>query len=176
MGMNNNIKTNDTIGINNDIKMNKNMKKLILDTHSLKGSKAMINIEDLLMVSNPLLKEIHNCIVIDNANKLSESEIKFENINGDRTGFEASENEVLLNSFIFKQHKNCNEVLKLGLFIVELWVNKLRNIYPERCFIVILSSCDGNVFLRFHQKRNDEISWLSDDIEGYQDAVAFIET
>lgn len=158
--------------------MQKNSKMVTLMNHmSLnEESDANISLDQLLKLLQPIIKNVHGCLVIDNTN-----EIKCENINldrilkihGDKTGYEASNNEMRINDFVDGNSIDFKDVLALGFNILDFWSNRLKKEYPDNRFCFIISCESEFVTLRFHQIRENESRWISDDLERYEDAIAF---
>lgn len=58
---------------------------------------------------------------------------------------------------------------------IEIWAIRLKQMEPDSEFCFIMCSDEQHVEIRFHKLREDEIGWLSDDIEGYKDeAVGYL--
>ncbi|HAG42625.1 MAG TPA: hypothetical protein DCL31_03625 [Clostridium sp.] len=100
--------------------------------------------------------------------------IKEENINfkrilsmfGDRTGYEASCNEIRINDYI-----DCSDefsVIQLAEIIMDTWKYKLKTEYPKYRFCIILSFIEGYATLRCHVVRENESPWLKDDLDEYE--------
>ncbi|MEO2204757.1 hypothetical protein ABGV42_13515 [Paenibacillus pabuli] len=144
----------------------------------MKTNKAMRNLLSLneltdlnksigLNLLNPDFCEWDNCILIDASSLKNIGSIE-ETIYQDRTDLEASINHYHI------------ENLKIGLKLISNWEEHLKLQYPEREFILILSSTiEGeNVVIRFYQLRNDDPEWIKlNDLEGYkEEAILVIET
>ena len=119
-----------------------------------------------LNLFNPDFCEWDNCIVID-ASSLRERGSIEETIYLDRTDLEASINHYHLDD------------LRTGIKLISNWEEKLKLSYPERDFILILSSTiEGeDVVIRFYQFRDNEPEWIKlNDLEGYkEEAILVIE-
>lgn len=119
-----------------------------------------------LNLFNPDFYEWNNCILIE-ASSIKNTDSIEETIYEDRTDLEASINHYHI------------ENLKTGLKLISNWEEHLKLQYPEREFILILSSTiEGeDVVIRFYQLRNDEPEWIKlNDLEGYkEEAILVIE-
>ena len=54
---------------------------------------------------------------------------------------------------------------KIAFMAMKIWALKLKELDPESKFCIIICSLDKYVEIRFHKVRDDEVSWLSGDIE-----------
>lgn len=127
--------------------------------------------DKVLGLMNPIFKELHGCILMDLKNKLDENKIDIQTVlqrYGDRTGYEASRNEVRINDFIEYECEYELKLLGLALSVMDNWEEKLRLEFSTYQFLLILSLSGGAATLRFHRKRSDEDSWLADDLNGYK--------
>lgn len=141
-----------------------------------KESNESISLNQLLNILNTTIKNVYDCIVIDDNDEIIVDDIIFDKIlkiHGDRTVYEASVNELRVNDYINGDKYDFNNILALGFTILDSWENRLKKEYPDRQFCLIIGSIDGNVTLRFHQVSENESKWLSEDLEGFQDAVAY---
>lgn len=154
---------------------NKKMDELIA---TLAKNKEIDNVNvplyNLLDLFKPNIKNINECIIIDNNNEIDIARINFSRLmkmHGDRTGYEATSNEIRINDLIPKA--KFKEVLTLAIYTLEQWELLFRSEYPSRKFYLILS-CDSEfVTIRFHQIWQEESPWLVDDIEKYNQAIAY---
>ncbi len=156
-------------------KVNKNMEYLIFNINKIKCDNIKINPEKLFEILFPPFKEVFDCIVIDYRNEIFEKNLNFDNIlytHYDRTGYEANSNEVRINDFV--EQCNINELMKLAEVVIESWKNKLKKEFPNYNFYIIVSVSDENIVLRFHKKRENEPTWLAEDLEKYSEAIMLI--
>lgn len=155
---------------------NSKMDNLINKSVEFKTSNITFSIEKLLMVLNPIIKNVDDCIIIDNYNEIDIKKINFERLlkmYGDRSGYEASNNEIRLNDFINGNLIDFRSVLALGINILDIWEIKLKRKYPNGRFCLIITYGDNSIILRFHQVRDDENMWLIEDLEQYNEAVGY---
>ena len=160
------------------MRTNKRMDLLIGDMHNNTTSNIRVNLSQLLKLLDPTFKNVHGCLIIDNNNENEPSEVNFERIlkiHSDKTGYEASCNEVRINDFIESEDIEIRDLLSIGFTILDIWALKLKKSYPSSQFCLIISCHEKNVFIRFHQVRENEQSWLLDELEKYKDtAIAVI--
>ncbi|HBU84421.1 MAG TPA: hypothetical protein DEF35_22670 [Paenibacillus sp.] len=141
----------------------------------MKTNKAMRNLLNELAKSkesissnlfNPTFHEWDNCILVD-ASSLRETDSIEETIYQDRTDLEASINHYHI------------EDLRTGIKLISNWKENIKLNYPEKDFILILSSTiEGeDVVIRFYQFRDHEPEWIKlNDLEGYkEEAILVIE-
>lgn len=65
--------------------------------------------------------------------------------------------------------------LKMGLVVSEMWALKLKELFPQNEFHIILSETDGEVTLRYHCFREEEGAWLDEgELDGYEDEAIMI--
>ncbi len=157
------------------IKTNKNMKKLLEKVKIEKEQLIEINPDKLSKIMIPNFKEVYNCVIIDMNNEVKEENINFERILsmfGDRTGYEASCNEIRINDYI--DYSDEFAVIQLAEIIMDTWKYKLKIEYPKYGFCIILSFSEGYATLRCHVVRENESSWLKDDLDEYKDEAIMV--
>lgn len=156
------------------IKTNKKMRNLIDKANETKEY-IRISTDNISKVLNPNFVEVHNCIIIDINDEIKAENIDFERILlmfQDRTGYEASCNEIRINDYI-----DCTDemgVLKTAEVVMKVWEKNLVAEYPQYRFCIILSFSEGYATLRFHMIRENEKSWLKSDLETYKDEALMI--
>lgn len=158
------------------IKMNKNMRSLLERVKIEKEEFIKINPVRLSTIMYPGFKKVYDCIIIDMDNEISEENINFKRILsmfGDRTGYEASCNEIRVNDYI----DYCTEfaVIQLTEIIMDTWKYKLKSEFPKYKFCIMFSLSEGYATLRFHVIRENEGSWLKNDIEEYEDSAILVQ-
>lgn len=149
--------------------------KQILERSKVDENKIVDLLSGIQNVMNPKFKNIHGCLIIDNEDALTEEKVNIQrilNMYGDKTGYEASCNEVRINDFLEDEGLTENELIQLGLIIADKWREKLGKSFQKNQYVFILVSNEGYVTLRFHMKRDEEKEWLNYDLEKYQEAVA----
>lgn len=123
----------------------------------------------------PPFKKIRDCILISNKSRdiLEESfDIALETYM-DKTGYEASSSETQINNF-FGNKLSMTTGTQIALLVIHLWSAQLKRIDPDSVFCFILSCNTERVEIRFHKKRDDELSWLNENIESYKEAIGYI--
>lgn len=156
------------------IKTNKNMKNLLKEMK--KEELVKINPDKLSKIMIPNFKEVYDCIIIDMNNEIKEENINFKRILsmfGDRTGYEASCNEIRINDYI--DYSDEFAVIQLGQIIMDIWKYKLKTEYPKYRFCIILSFNEGYVTLRCHVVRENESLWLKDNLDEYEDDAIIVQ-
>lgn len=135
-----------------------------------------INTDNLSKIMIPNLKEVHNCIIIDMNNEINEENINFKRILSmfkDRTGYEASCNEIRINDYI--EYYNPIAVLQFAEIIMDTWRYKLKMDYPQYKFCIILNFSEEYVTIRFHIIRENESSWLKADLDKYEHEAIMVQ-
>lgn len=158
------------------MKANSKMNYIIKNTFLSEESDNNISLRNLLRLLQPNIKNIYDCLIIDNENEIEIEKIdidKILQIYGDRTGYEASCNEIRINDYINGENIDFRKVLDLGFKTLDIWCNILKKDYPYNEFCLIISCDKESVTLRFHKVRHNESMWLSENLEGYEEAVAF---
>ncbi len=151
------------------IRTNKNMIELLKKTKIKKEEVIKINTDNLAKIMIPNFKEVHDCIIIDMNNEINVENVNFKRILSmfrDRTGYEASCNEIRINDYI--DYSDEIVVLQLAEIIMDTWKYKLKTEYPQYKFCIILSFSEGYVTMRFHVVRENESSWLKADLDEYK--------
>lgn len=158
---------------------NAEMRALLKAVAASKESLALhTDVTRLRQLFLPPIKRVGDCIII-----ASESVEEIEpyldeavQMYGDKTGYEASNSEVMINDF-FDQPLSRVQGTRIALLAADLWAMQLKTFAPETTFRIILSSDDESVIIRFHQVRADELGWLSEDVESYKyEAVGYMDT
>ena len=117
---------------------------------------------------NPYIVEVNDSVILDFEREMEPEKIDFERILSmfqDRTGYEASCNEIRINDYI-----ECDDeiaTLKTAMIVMNVWKNYLLREYAQYKFCLILSCSEGYATIRFHVLRDNEHPWLKGDIEEY---------
>ncbi|MBY8911647.1 hypothetical protein KY305_02585 [Bacillus sp. YC2] len=155
--------------------MNDKMKK-IKDTviNDLSYAKKT-ELSSLEKVISPNIVKIDDCFILDLENELSNTQsINWDRIlkmYGDKTGYEASCNELRVNDCLDNENLSEDEVLIYAFHVMDGWEHQLNESFPEHKFILILTVDEGYATLRFYKFREEESSWLNEDIEKNGEAV-----
>lgn len=158
------------------IRTNKNMIDLLEKAKIKKEEVIKISTDNLSKIMSPNFKEVHDCIIIDMNNEIKVENVNFKRILSmfrDRTGYEASCNEIRINDYI--DYSEEVAVLQLAEIIMDTWKYKLKTEYPQYGFCIILSFSEGYVTMRFHVIRENESSWLKADLDEYKDEAIMVQ-
>lgn len=158
------------------IRTNKNMISLLEKAKIKKEEVIKISTDNLSKIMSPNFKEVHDCIIIDMNNEIKVENVNFKRILSmfrDRTGYEASCNEIRINDYI--DYSDEVAVLQLAEIIMDTWKYKLKTEYPQYRFCIILSFSQGYVTIRFHVIRENESSWLKADLDEYKDEAIMVQ-
>lgn len=157
-----------------NMETNKQFKR-ILETSEKKVQISLLNIKKLLF---PNFISVYDCIII-NDTPISISKEKFNDIINkmytDKTGYEASNTETLINFIIGEEEFAISEMIQLALIAIDVWALSLKMMDKESKFCFIIS-CDiesSFVTLRYHKVRNNEDMWLVKDLEEYNQPIAY---
>jgi hypothetical protein len=158
------------------IRTNKKMMDL-LEKVKIKNEEVIkISTYNLSKIMFPNFKEVHGCIIIDMNNEINVQNVDFKRILSmfkDRTGYEASCNEVRINDYI--DYYDESAVLQLAEIVANTWRYKLKIEYPQNRFCIIISFNGSYVTMRFHIIRENESTWLKYDLDEYRDEAIMIQ-
>lgn len=148
------------------------IKEIDLDKIKLTLDSSIKKINDLMI---PVFLEISDCILLKKKDKLINEDkiVQLIKVLGDKTGLEASENEIRLNDF-FENDLPLETSLALALLVIEIWKNRLKIVFPTYTFCLILSIDSDYVTLRFHRLRMKEPMWISEDLEKYNQPIGYV--
>lgn len=155
---------------------NSKMKQLLNDKSQYRDDKLIISLKSLDTIMNPMMKKINECIIIDYHDKIDESQINYNkliDIYWDNTGIEAYFNEMRLNDILDVEVIHQELLASMSVILFNDWIIKLQKEYPNQKFCLILCINDSTAILRFHQLWQGEATWLSNDIESYEEAVVY---
>lgn len=160
------------------IEMNKKMEGILQSVNDDFKSTAIISLNNLKEILLPKFAVVDGSILLklDAGNNIPQK-LDLEIIKRlyiDKTGYEASRNELRVNDYIKYVKNEVQVVLSFALQILECWSFKLKNDFPQYKFNLILSCDNENVTLRFHRKRNNEVDWLEKDLEGYGENAVLV--
>lgn len=150
-----------------------NLFKMPLDKEELSCLAAPLISE----VFTPKLINIHGCIIINNADEdislTDEQFAKVVKMHTDRTGYEASCNDIGLN-YYFSEKTSIRAMLETSHAIATCWQQTIMNFDPQKQHCIIIGCIDESITMRFHSIWPDEPLWIHDDIENYSEAVAYV--
>lgn len=133
---------------------------------------------DLRVIGNinkiwPDFYEEKGFILFGERMNLSDADVKrIIKFNFDMAGFESS-----LSEFNIGDHfdvENSEHALRIALTISEIWECKLRNMFPDYAFRIIIAIEDEDVNLRYYRHRDGEMELYGDDIIEDRDGLAAI--
>lgn len=151
------------------------MRELLKKAEQMNGSIEM-NTDNMAKILYPYISEVHDSVIIDINKEIDPEKVNFEKVLlmfQDRTGYEASCNEIRINDYV-----DCPDeiaILKTAIIIMNVWKNRLLLEYSKYKFCLILSFSDGYATLRFHVLRKNEHPWLKKDIEEYIDTALLVQ-
>lgn len=160
-----------------NIVKNKRMKNLFEHLNQENRKEILsLELDNLERLIHPNLIAVKDCIIISNKEVDKEVlEENFENViesYGDKTGYEASNNEIELN-YIFENSIPDEIGIKIAILLIKTWLPQIKKIDKNaRIFFMIFCSEDG-VQLRFHKIHNGEPMWIDMDIDSYNEAVGY---
>lgn len=127
------------------------------------------NLKGLRELFSPPFKQVRDCVTIStkSVKQLNEGmDAVIEAYYKDRTGYEASNTETRINDY-FENEISMETGTIIALLVIDVWTVKLKAMEPDSKFCIIMCSDEDRVEIRFHKVRDDEKSWLAEDIEGY---------
>ena len=143
------------------------------------NSKEILSLElkNLEKLIHPNLLVVKDCIIICNQKiKIKDLEENFEHVvepYGDRTGYEASNNEIQLN-YYFENTISDEMGIRIAILLIEVWTPQIKMLDKDaQIFFMIFCSEDG-VELRFHKIHDGEPMWIDMDIDSYSEAVGYL--
>lgn len=152
---------------------NSKMKNLLnyISTYS-NTEELQLSIQQLKVLFSPPLKIVKDCIIIteESIDKLEKSFNNAIKMYMDKTGYEASNTETRIN-YYFENEISVETGTQIALMVIEIWALKLKQLEPYSQFCLIMCSDEEHVEIRFHKVRDDENSWLSEDLEEYKDGA-----
>jgi hypothetical protein len=95
---------------------------------------------------------------------------------GDATGYEASVNGHHLKYYLPPDAPRDTVTLAhVTLACARFLARRLRSASNEPCRVIVTVSAN-DATIRFHKLREDEPTWLSSNLEGYEEAVGYLDT
>lgn len=156
-------------------KGNKLMTDLICSFSNNDDRKTVISLEELGNLMNKkivkivdtfILEDVHASIKVEAAEKNFDKLIKTYT---DKTGYESACNEFRIVDY-FPENLSVEEQWKIGLIVMENFLQKED--FPIPC-IFYYGYDEGILTMRFHKYRYSEGLWLSEDLEGFNNPVAY---
>ncbi|WOC56480.1 hypothetical protein [Bacillus halotolerans] len=149
---------------------NKNMKRLKERLEDLSNTNK-VDLSNLKDIISPNIVKVDDCFILDLEDELTDNPTinwnRILKMYGDKTGYEASCNELRINDYLDYSDLSGEEILFYALQVVDGWEHHLKEKFPEHKFVVIISIDEGFATIRFYKYREKESSWLKADIEEY---------
>ena len=161
----------------NNWNLNSEMKNLMKHISTHPSSEGIsLNMQQLKSLFFPSFKSVKDCIIITDKD-IDKLILSFDNVikmYGDRTGYEASNTETRVNCY-FENEISMETGTRIAIMAIEIWSLRLKQMEPESQFCFILSSDEERVEFRFHKIHENEIMWLANDLESYNDgAIGYV--
>ena len=154
---------------------NNKMKKILeyISTH-LTDEEVNFKIQQLNELLLPSFKKVKDCIIITktNVNELEKALEDMIKIYGDKTGYEASNTDTRINCYL-ENEISMETGIRIALDIIEIWALQLKKLEGSSKFCFIICADEDFVELRFHKVRSDEKLWLSEELDSYEEFVAY---
>ena len=117
-----------------------------------------------------------DCIIISKKS-VNELEVFFDKVMEKykyKTWYEAVNTDTRIDCY-FEGKVSMMARTQIALIALEIWALRLKQMEPDSKFCLIMYGNEDRVEIRFHKIRENEIKWLADDLEGYQDdAVGYV--
>lgn len=155
--------------------MNCNKKMDYILKQSITNNLVNINFLKLKNFLLPKFKKVNDCIIISDKdiNELKKDYRKAIEVCFDKTGYEATHNELLVNSIIQDNNIEMTQLVNIALVIIDTWKPQLKMIDSVSKICYIISCSNNNVIIRFHKVRKEGL-WIYTDLEKYEAAVAYL--
>ncbi len=157
--------------------VNREMKRLlknISDHPSIENLK--FDFSELYDLFFPEFKKVKDCIIISKKS-VNELEVFFDKVMEKykyKTWYEAVNTDTRIDCY-FEGKVSMMARTQIALIALEIWALRLKQMEPDSKFCLIMYGNEDRVEIRFHKIRENEIKWLADDLEGYQDdAVGYV--
>lgn len=147
------------------IKTNKSMQALLIIGGELSASDFIATEKRIEKIFSDLKFE-NGCLFLATHN----SELNAENVT-DKTDFEASRNEILINSLFRKRNISPAFAMQFFAQFNAKLFEKMQSEFDEK-ICAIMSEDDGRWTYRFHLVREDGL-WISEDLEKFSQPILF---
>ena len=156
---------------------NSEMKKLLKEVFEHPSVESLkFNFSELYNLFFPKFKKVKDCIIIAEES-VDELEMFFDRameIYQYKICYEAVNTDTRIDCY-FEGKVSIMTRIQVALIALEIWTLKLKQMEPYSKFCLIMYGNEDRVEIRFHKVRDNEISWLSDNLEGYKgDAVGYV--
>ncbi|WP_072335247.1 MULTISPECIES: hypothetical protein [unclassified Paenibacillus] len=155
--------------MNTIVRTNKKMKEYLEYLNS--SDRKRINFTDEL--SSLEFMEWDGCILVkQNTSSILPEKFIPNQFFQDRTGFEASYNHIHLNDYYEEiAENNPIELLQIAIMTLGQWEKYFKGNFPHKKFSTIISFDGEDCIIRFITERLYEPSWISDNIDSYNEAL-----
>ena len=156
---------------------NSEMKKLLKEVFEHPSVESLkFNFSELYNLFFPKFKKVKDCIIIAEES-VDELEMYFDKVMKTykyKTWYEVDNTDTRIDCY-FEGKVSIMTRIQVALIALEIWTLKLKQMEPYSKFCLIMYGNEDRVEIRFHKVRDNEISWLSDNLEGYKgDAVGYV--
>ena len=153
---------------------NREMKKLLKDIYDHPSVENLeFNFLELYDLFFPKFKKVKDCVIIAEES-VDELEMYFDKVMKTykyKTWYEVDNTETRIDCH-FESKISMIAGTQIALIALEIWALRLKQMDPDSKFCLIMCSDEDHVEIRFHKVRENEIKWLADDLESYQDGGA----
>ena len=150
---------------------NREMKKLLKDIYDHPSVENLeFNFLELYDLFFPKFKKVKDCVIIAEES-VDELEMYFDKVMKTykyKTWYEVDNTETRIDCY-FEGEISMMAGTQIALIALEIWALRLKQMEPDSKFCLIMCSDEDHVEIRFHKVRKNEINWLADDLESYQD-------
>ena len=136
-------------------------------------SKNKVDLNRTLKYMWPEFIEVGECVFLVEGNQIDNNNLeRLKSIYGDYTGAEALMNHIHIENIIPEYERFQRDSFRFALALFELWEAKLKKDFPQKSFLLALSSIEKQHVLRFHTLREYEKPWIDiENLDNYMDAV-----
>lgn len=139
----------------------------------------IINTVDYYSVSkiaNTVFCEIEGCILRNKGTQIGSFNIeRILRAYNDRTGYEASYNEVRINDYVEDFKHGPIEGLALALRVMADWKNQLKKCFPNYTLHIVVVYDGEFTTLRVYKFREEDGSWIAiDNLDGYNSEAVMV--
>lgn len=153
---------------------NREMKRLLKDISDHPSVESLkFNFSELYDLFFPKFKKVKDCVIIaeESTDELEKFFDKVMKTYKYKTWYEVDNTETRIDCH-FESKISMIAGTQIALIALEIWALRLKQMDPDSKFCLIMCSDEDHVEIRFHKVRENEIKWLADDLESYQDGGA----
>ncbi|MGX7419698.1 hypothetical protein ACWOFR_12955 [Carnobacterium gallinarum] len=158
------------------LKSNELLKKIIEESSNDHKHNILLDLENGEKLFNKSIISIFDTYILKDSDEQISIEIAKNNfdrlikMNGDKTGYESSNNEIRIIDYVEKTNMTASEQWLIGLVVMNNLINKIN--FPEK-FIFYFSYDDELLTIRFHKFRKEEGLWFNGDIENCEFPIGY---